>query len=178
MVGFSPVMTIIITGEIGVGKTTVCQKFIDLARSRGYQCAGVITYKRAEGDIIIEDVKTGETREFASTQQIYSRPHTTKYYFNPEAIDFGIRAIDKGSDSDINLIDELGILELDGQGFSQVPEQINKRQFKKCLVVIRKQLLQDFLSLLVSKPLVFETTADNRNELPADIFRVAFTGHD
>jgi len=35
MVGFSPVMTIIITGEIGVGKTTVCQKFIDLARSRG-----------------------------------------------------------------------------------------------------------------------------------------------
>jgi nucleoside-triphosphatase THEP1 len=171
-------MIIIITGDIGVGKTTVCQKFIDLARSRRYQCAGVITYKRADGDIIIEDVQTGETREFASTQQIYSGPQTAKYYFNPEAIDFGIQAIDKGSDSDIVLIDELGILELNGQGFLQVPEQINKRQFKKCLVVIRKQLLQDFLSLLVTKPLVFETTVSNRNTLPNDIFRVAFTNHD
>lgn len=171
-------MIIIITGDIGVGKTTVCQKFIDLARSRRYQCAGVITYKRADGDIIIEDVQTGETREFASTQQIYTGPRTAKYCFNPEAIDFGIQAIDKGSDSDIVLIDELGILELNGQGFSQVPEQINKRQFKKCLVVIRKQLLQDFLSLLVIKPLVFETTVDNRDTLPNDILRVAFTNPD
>jgi len=171
-------MIIIITGDIGVGKTAVCQKFIDLSRSRRYQCAGVVTYKRTDGDIIIEDVQTGETREFASTQQIYTGPHTAKYYFNPEAIDFGIQAIDKGSDSDVVLIDELGILELNGQGFSQVPQQINKRQFKNCLVVIRKQLLLDFLSLLVKKPLVFETTVNNRNTLPNDIFRVAFTSHD
>ncbi len=168
----------IITGDIGVGKTTVCQKFIDLARSHRYQCAGVITYKRADGDIIIEDVQTGETREFASMQQIYTGPRTAKYYFNPEAIAFGKKAIDSGSDSDIVLIDELGILELNGQGFSQVPEQINNRQFKKCLVVIRKQLLQDFLSLLVTKPMVFETTINNRNTLPSDIFWVVFKNHD
>ncbi len=171
-------MIIIITGDIGIGKTTVCKKFIELARSRRYRCAGVVTYKRADGDIIIEDVQTGETREFASIQQIYAGPKTTKYYFNPEAIDFGIRAIDRGSDSDIVLIDELGILELNRQGFSQVPEQINKRQFKKCLVVIRKQLLQDFLSLLITRPLVFETTVNNRNTLPSDIFGIAFTDHD
>ncbi|MBU0705024.1 MAG: hypothetical protein KKC18_14285, partial [Chloroflexi bacterium] len=34
---------IIISGECGVGKSTVCHKTVTLAQNRGYICGGIIT---------------------------------------------------------------------------------------------------------------------------------------
>jgi nucleoside-triphosphatase THEP1 len=162
-------MVIIITGATGIGKTTVCEKVIRAARSRGHSCGGVITRKARNGDIVIEDVRTGETRVLASTRGIYQGPRTTKYFFNPEGIDFGIQAIDRGISSDIILVDELGPIELRGEGFTKVIRQIGAGKVRNCIVVIRKELLSAFLPQLGTAPPVFEVTSDNRNELPGEI---------
>ena len=60
-------MVIIVTGDIGAGKTTVCQKVIELARDRGYTCGGILTFKGPDESLTILNVQTGEKEDFAST---------------------------------------------------------------------------------------------------------------
>ena len=162
-------MSIIITGAIGIGKTTVCRKLIEVVRREGYTCSGILTYKSAEKSIIIEDIQTSDRETLASTTNLYRGPHTPKYFFNPEGIAFGIRAIDRGVASDLLLIDELGHLELRGEGFAQVLELIRTGKVKMCGLVIRSELLPRFLPKLPAKLLIFDTTTSNRNELPQEI---------
>jgi nucleoside-triphosphatase THEP1 len=162
-------MVIIITGAVGIGKTTVCEKVIKIARSQGYSCGGIITHKTQSENIIIEDVQASETKILASTSNRYQGPRTAKYSFSPEGIDFGIEAIDRGATSDIFMVDELGHLELNGEGFPKVIEKIADGQVKTCILVIRKELLSAFLPKLGATTSVFETTIDNRNQLPGEI---------
>jgi len=169
-------MVIIVTGAIGIGKTTICEKVIEIARSLGYSCGGVITYKTQNGDIIIKDIQTGEIKAFASTSNIHQGPRTVKYYFNPEGIDFGIQAIDRGTASDILLVDELGYLELSRQGFAKVIDQIVAGKIKSCILVIRKELLSAFLPQLSATTSFFEATIKNRNQLPKEIALVLTRG--
>ncbi len=165
-------MVIIVTGAIGIGKTTVCEKVVKIAQSQGYSCGGVVTYKTQNEDIIVEDVQTGETKVLASISNIYQGSRTAKYFFNREGFDFGIEAIDRGTASDILLVDELGHLELRGEGFVEVIEQIVAGKVKTCIVVIRKELLSAFLPQLGATTSVFETTINNRNQLPGEIGRI------
>jgi len=162
-------MVIIVTGAVGIGKTTVCANVIEIARSQGYSCGGIITYKTQNEDIVVEDVQTGEIKALASISNMYQGPRTAKYFFNPEGIDFGIQTIDRGTASDILLVDELGHLELRGQGFANVIEQIAAGKVKNCVVVIRKELLSAFLPQLGVAISVFETTVNNRDQLPGEI---------
>ena len=162
-------MLIIITGAIGIGKTTVCRKFIEIAQSQEYCCGGIITYKALDKGIIIEDIQTGRTEALASITNIYSGPRTKKYFFNPEGIDFGIQAIDKGASLDILLVDEIGHLELKGEGFVNAIELVRAGRVRNCILVIRKELISAFLPRLDTTPLVFEITIDNRNQLPEEI---------
>jgi len=162
-------MLIIVTGAIGIGKTTVCKKVIEQVRGQGYSCGGVSTCKAPDAGIIIEDVQTGKKETLAGISNIYHGPHTKKYFFNPEGIDFGIQAIDGGVSSDILLVDEVGPLELRGEGFVRVIELVSTGEVKNCIMVIRKELLSAFLAQLGATPFVFETTAANRNHLPGEI---------
>ena len=162
-------MIIIVTGAIGIGKTTVCEKIIKTSWSEGYSCGGVITRKVRNEDIIIEDVQTGETETLASTSDIYQGPRTGKYFFNPEGIDFGIKAIDRGTASEILIVDELGHIELSGDGFAKVIEHIAAGKGKNCILVVRKELLPSYLPRLGTAIPVFETTMNNRNRLPSEI---------
>jgi nucleoside-triphosphatase THEP1 len=162
-------MVIIVTGTIGIGKTTVCRKLIEITRNRGYTCSGFLTYKAADKGIIIEDVQTGERETLASINNVYNGPRTAKYFFNPQGIDFGIRVIDKGISSAIMLVDEIGHLELRGEGFAKVLELVKVGKVKDCVLIIRKELLPALLPQLPTTPVVFEATINNRNQLPQEI---------
>lgn len=162
-------MVIIITGAIGIGKTTVCEKVIKIVRSSGYSCGGILTHKAAHESLIALDIQTGERAILASTDNTFDGPRTPKYSFNPEAIKSGIRAINKAIDSDVLIIDELGYLELDGEGFAKSLELVKTGRVKNAILVIRKQLLPAFLAQLGNNPAVVETTISNRDRLPRRI---------
>jgi nucleoside-triphosphatase len=162
-------MVIIITGAIGIGKTTVCEKVVKIIRSSGYSCGGILTHKAANERLIALDIQTGEKAILASTDNIFDGPRTPRYSFNPEAIKFGIRAINKATDSDVLIIDELGYLELDGEGFAKSLELVKTGRFKNSILVIRKQLLPAFLAQLGDNPAIFETTISTRDRLPLKI---------
>jgi nucleoside-triphosphatase THEP1 len=57
---------IIITGAIGIGKTTVCEKVIELVRSSGYSCGGILTHKAAYERLIASDIQTGERMPYSN----------------------------------------------------------------------------------------------------------------
>jgi len=162
-------MIIVITGAIGIGKTTVCEKIIKITRKQGYGCGGIITYKVQNDDIVIKDIQTGAINNFASTKNTYSGPHTEKYYFNPEGIEFGIQAIKKGASADLLVVDEIGQIELNGYGFARILDWLGNQKIRNCIIVIRNTLLPYFLPRFGKEALVFETTIDNRNQLPTEI---------
>ena len=162
-------MVIIVTGDIGAGKTTVCRKVIELAQDQGYTCGGILTFKAPDESLTILDIQTGEREVFASTDKDLNGPKTPKYSFSPEGIDFGIRAIENGAASDVLIVDEIGRLELGGEGFTKSLELIKTGRVKNSILVIREQLLSDFLTRLGSNPSIFETTTSNRDRLPQEI---------
>jgi iron complex transport system ATP-binding protein len=132
-------MLIIVTGAIGIGKTTVCRKIVEAVRNQGYKCSGILTYKGATSHIIIEDIQSGEKEILASSSGEYGGPRTPRYSFNPRGIDFGIRVIDKGTNSDLLVIDEVGQLELGGEGFVKSLELIRADSFKNSILVVRSK---------------------------------------
>ena len=165
-------MVIIVTGAIGIGKTTVCRKLIELVRNQGYTCGGILTYKAADKSIIIEDIQSGDKETLASINNVYHGPRTAKYSFNPKGIDFGIQAIDKGTSAAILVVDEIGHLELRAEGFAKVLELIKAGKVTNCILVIRRELLSTFLPQLPTTPFVFKTTVNSRNQLPQEIVSV------
>lgn len=162
-------MVIIITGAIGIGKTTVCEQVIRIVRSSGYSCGGVLTYKAEHGTLIVSDIQTGERAILAGAANTFDGPRTPRYSFNPEAVKFGKRAIDKALDSDVVVIDELGHLELGGEGFARSLDFVKTGRVKNAILVIRKRLLADFLARLGDNPAIFETTVGTRDRLPHKI---------
>ena len=166
-------MVIIVTGAIGIGKTTVCRKVIELARNQGHTCGGILTYKAADKSIIIEDIQSGDEETLASIDNVYHGPRTAKYSFNPKGIDFGIQAIDKGTSTAILVVDEIGHLELRAEGFAKVLELIKAGKVTNYILVIRSELLSAFLPQLPDA-LVFSITTDNREQLPYEISSVLF----
>ena len=165
-------MVIIVSGNVGLGKTTVCLKVIEIAQKQGYGCGGIISYKTQKDEIIIKDVQTGKTKILASTLSIYHGPRTAKYFFNLDGIDFGNKAIDRSISSDITVIDEFGYLELQGQGFTRSIKQVANGAFKTSMIVIRTELLSSYLLHLGARTAVFDTNLDNRNKLPDEIFHL------
>jgi len=162
-------MVIIITGAVGIGKTTVCEKVIKILRSSGYSCGGILTHKAADKSLIALDIQTGAEEILASTDNTFDGPRTPRYTFNPETIKFGIRTINKAIDSDVLIIDELGHLELDGEGFVESLKLVKTGRVKNSILVIREDLLPAFLAQLGDKPSIFETTISTRDRLPRKI---------
>jgi len=71
---------------------------------------------------------------------------------------------------DILCVDEIGHLELNGEGFVKSLTLIGAKKIKNSLLVIRKELLPAFLARLgPTKPSIIEANHDNRNELPQKI---------
>lgn len=162
-------MLVIVTGQVGVGKTTVCQRVVTIARESGLTCGGVISHKTADWGILVEDVRSGASMPLASTRDTYQGPQTGKYWFNPAGIEFGVEAIRRGMSSSILVVDEIGPLELEGEGFSCATEILRRRRVRDSIVVIRSELLVAFLPLLGRAACIFKTTLENRDSLPEQI---------
>lgn len=162
-------MLVVVTGQVGAGKTTVCERVIDIARHKKYTCGGVITRKTGDGGILAVDVRSGTSMPLASTRAIYRGPQTGKYWFNPAGIEFGMEAIRLGAGSRILVVDELGYLEIEGEGFASATGIMRRRKVRDSIVVIRSELVEAFLPLLSNAALIFRTMPENRDSLPEQI---------
>jgi len=70
------------------------------------------------------------------------------YFFIPEGLSRAKQIILRSREAEILVVDEIGPLELSGQGLWDVLEQVIFQRFQKYLFVLRKGILQDFLKMV------------------------------
>jgi iron complex transport system ATP-binding protein len=96
------------------------------------------------------DVRTGEKSPFIRLKGGDGWKKFGAFYFCSETIDKGNMIIDKDLQSDILIVDEVGPLELRGQGFIRCLHQSVENCGGELLVVIRSNLLPDFMRIFNS----------------------------
>lgn len=161
---------IILSGKRGIGKSTVCNQLSRIAHDSGVRCGGFISYKSADSGITIEDIETGKTAILASVKPEHKGPMVGQYYFSLEGLKFGLSAMERGLSSDLLFIDELGHLEVKGQGFAVVFDYLERGAFSHAVVVIREELLLTLLPRFKNPTTKIVVTAENRDNLATEVF--------
>jgi hypothetical protein len=140
----------IVTGERRAGKTTFCRHLVKLARSTGWQVAGILSlpiFKNNEKIAIeAQDLRTGQSRRLAvcqeAGQQPTAEPHTPGWRFDPAVLTWGNTVLQAACPCDLFIVDELGPLELErGEGWLAGLSIIDAGNYRWGLVVIRPELL-------------------------------------
>ena len=140
--------TIVITGEKGVGKTTLVKKVIQRSQKKFY---GILS-ERFEKGYFIQDLKTGEKMILCSEECIGFK--FRKYYFDPEALKFIRKSLKRTGD--ILVYDEIGYLEMEKIDIWDLLQG-------NALLIVRKDLVP-FVSSRFSAE-IFEVTKENREDL-------------
>ncbi len=159
------IMIVILTGEIGAGKTEVCRRLIRDVQEKGMDCRGVITLKSPCGDLVIQDIHSGEARPLAVSKGSPSKSSGSRYCFIRDGFDFANEILSSSDGTDLLVIDEVGRHESEGKGFAAGLSVLTKGVFTHAVIVVQKRSLEWFLA---SHPLsceVFEADEENRSSL-------------
>ena len=142
---------IIITGEIGSGKTSFLKEIIAAIKSRGIETKGFLSLARFDGKMqtgydllnIADSNKLDFIREKASEGAVKFR----KFYFSREGIDVGndILLSYKENVSAALIIDEIGPWELEGGGWAESLNKLVALSRYNMIWVVRKEILDDVI---------------------------------
>lgn len=179
--------SVVLTGEVHIGKTSVCRAIAELTQERGYCVHGILTPPILDSQgtrlgIEAVDLATGERRELARVwrgrrkqeeEWNWDGPQMGPYYFDPAVLEWAQDAIARGIalDCDLLIVDEIGRLELEqGLGFSRVLDLLGTSVVVRSLLVVRVSLLEAFRQRLPGlKFVTFTVTLDNRADLAAEV---------
>ncbi len=141
---------IIITGEKHQGKTTFVKHLTVNLQKQNIQIAGFLSVGSDENgerkSFSLLDIKEGKMTELCTKEINNEWLKYGPYYFNPEGIKYGnsILSTDKLSEVQLIIIDEIGPLEINGQGWSSAIEKITTGTEITQLWVVRKSLVKKF----------------------------------
>ncbi len=185
---------VLLTGPIGVGKTTAAGRVASLARQQGLACGGLLAPAMLDAEGIKigiwgVDLLSGEHRPLAlihrppdGAGQAPGDPGTAPgerllggmsvgpYSFDAGALAWGVRAVETAAATcDLTIVDEIGKLELwQGTGLAPVLPWLAAGQGKSWLVLVRDFLLDELRARLSPLPhAVWDVSATQRDELPA-----------
>ncbi len=140
----------LLTGSIGIGKTTLCQHLAALLRERGLKPAGILAPSLIDAQgrkrgIRLLRVETGEERVVARTDEDLRGPRTDRYAFNADVMAWGLSCLREAlaGDCDLVFIDEIGPLELlRDEGLAPVLEDLQELDQPHVLIVVRDALVE------------------------------------
>lgn len=168
---------VILTGERGEGKTTLCLALAEEARRAGWTVGGIVTPGRWDNGqregYRIRDLLTGEERPLASrsgggTMRVGS------FSFASEGIAFGRQALEAALAAKVQLliVDEVGLLELRGDGWAPVLEHLHAGAPGAMIWVVRPELVEAVRKrypLFASAPVVRALETDVRELMDATL---------
>ena len=169
------------TGEIGAGKTTVCEKIIEGARKMGIKCTGILTRKfKINGNVIleVEELSTREKKVLAQKKHVGKIPkgvHICPYVFDNATVEFAKAALLKHGE--LLIIDEVGPLELRGEAFGDAWKAFEDQANRNALLVARNEVKEDFEKLLKRSHETYDVTNENRDDLPRIMLSVLLKQH-
>lgn len=173
---------VVVTGQRGVGKSTVCEKALWVLRAEGKVCGGVLTRKVRDPVGRIQGIEVLDVSQDPPEARLLARtdardadgPRVGPYRFLRAGLEFGREAIRRGlSEADVLFGDEIGYLELQGGGFSLLLDGLAAETGPHMAVVIRSDLLDETLGRLGGVRIqVLEVTAANRNQAAPRLCRI------
>lgn len=141
----------IVTGSIGQGKTTFIQKIIKNFQSKGITLGGIYSPRVMQGkstvgyDII--DINTNEREAFLRQNYTKNNLKIGRFNINLQGLQKGIKAIKKSSNTNIQIviIDEVGVLELENNGWAKNIEELIRNSQNHVLLVIRDSFVEQVI---------------------------------
>ncbi|NQS97413.1 MAG: hypothetical protein HQ591_03080 [candidate division Zixibacteria bacterium] len=141
----------ILTGSLHAGKTSFVKKTIPFLTTQGH-VNGFYTPKVFSGGKFIGydlvNIEDEIAIPFIRLKNESGWFKFARFYFNPRAIDAGNRIIRLSMDADILIIDEIGPLEISGQGFRSGLDYCLQNYKGSLLLVCRDFLLEDVHKIL------------------------------
>lgn len=169
-------MIVILSGQIGIGKTTICKKVIEQARADGHACGGVVSRKGRDevgrAVIRVEDLSAGGGKAILAREGEPFKDGTSagRFHYSPDGIAYAGKAILSGAEADLLVIDEVGRLELEGGGLAPAMAEAGLNKLDRVLIVIREFLVDEAvekLGLRSQDPVMI--SYGNRDDLPDQI---------
>jgi nucleoside-triphosphatase THEP1 len=165
----------LLTGPVGVGKTTVAERVVSLAQRQGLACAGLLAPAMLnrcgqKAGIWGVDVLTGQRRILARTDRDLGGPGVGPYSFDAAALAWAVDIVERAVGAcDLVLVDEIGKLELwRDAGLAPVLPRLALGEATRSLVLVRDFLLAELQEKLQPvQQIVCEVSEDNRRTLPA-----------
>lgn len=137
----------IVTGKIKAGKTTFVEKWIKSKTN----AAGIIQ-PVINGERYIKKINSNDYKKLTTDVIDSTTIKIGNYLFDNETFNWAKDQLSKSvkAKPEWLVIDEFGILELEGKGlepeFTNILNRIKKQNHTKLLVVIRENLLDQFLN--------------------------------
>lgn len=129
-------MNFIIYGDVNVGKTTLVEKTVKRLRDDNIGCSGFYTKSDPSSRLLLVSAGSNSRKVLAAPKNEFSSSvRVGRYWFNSDAIDFGIDLTD--DEGKFLVVDELG--KLKGR----------KRGFFRFLKGLGKEIIWDSSSLFV-----------------------------
>ncbi len=182
----------LLTGPVGVGKTTVAERVTGLARRQGIACGGLLApaLLNASGQkagIWGVDLQSGERRILARTDRELDGPLVGPYSFAQSALDWAVGVVESAlqrqetaagnqQPCDLIIVDEIGKLELwRGVGLAPILPCLAAGEASRSLVLVRDSLLSELQRRLDRvDTIVFTVSALNRGGLAPRILQDLF----
>jgi nucleoside-triphosphatase THEP1 len=172
---------LIITGEIHQGKTTFTQTIIKDLLEQKIRIAGFLSLAINKNNIRtgfnLFDIESSEQTELCSTVKDESRIKFGQYYFNNDAILKGneILNTENLSDKQLIVIDEVGPLELAGNGWCSAIENITRSIAIPQLWVVRKSIVKKIARKWnIGNAYIFDITESSILEVETKLKEILF----
>ncbi|MEA3462996.1 MAG: nucleoside-triphosphatase [Bacteroidota bacterium] len=141
----------VVTGKVQGGKTCFLTELVELLKKRkillcGFLCPGTFDLGERSG-FRLKNVETGKEVPMASVKATAHWVKYRKFWFNPEAFKHGKEWIRECLRQKVQIIviDEVGPMELEGSGWSELLEDISQAPIPVQLWSVRENLLEDVI---------------------------------
>lgn len=135
----------ILQGGKGEGKTGYAQQLVDLLRRNEVAVSGFLAIRKMNGTDTtgydLKNIETGEMHDFLDTGNKPAAGTIGKFSILPEGLQFGKKILHAGlhGKNKLVFIDEVGALELRGEGWSESLDALTAKGNNHLLLVVRDE---------------------------------------
>ncbi|MCX5800333.1 MAG: DUF2478 domain-containing protein [Candidatus Eisenbacteria bacterium] len=159
-------MIYLLTGPVHSGKTTFLARIIRSLKERGVEVGGFLSVSIWNGDECtgydLYDLSEEEAVPFIRATGERAWQKLGPYFFIPDGLEKAKNVLLRTRNADLLVVDEVGPLELSGEGLWPVLRDVISQCKTNCLIVVRDSILRDFVEML--------------NDSDAEVFHVQDSG--